>query len=135
MTMFTLSKTELEKLQTDVYQNPEKYEMIFVGNIVPEIDNHFMKKHERDLQYAKFEERTYWYKLLNNQYCPTENTLPFFNEFTAYKDWAETVEYNALNTLKFAINKLLIDMEDTHVDDSKIKNLKKLVLKINREPQ
>jgi hypothetical protein len=41
MTMFTLSKTELEKLQTDVYQNPEKYEMIFVGNTVPEIDNHF----------------------------------------------------------------------------------------------
>jgi hypothetical protein len=45
------------------------------------------------------------------------------------------VEYNALNTLKFAINKMLIEMEDTHVDDSKIDNLKKLVMKINREPK
>lgn len=37
--MFTLNKSELEKLNEDVLANPEKYEMIFCGNDVPEIDN------------------------------------------------------------------------------------------------
>lgn len=38
MTMFTLDKRELEKLNSDILSDPEKYEMIFQGNTLPEMD-------------------------------------------------------------------------------------------------
>ena len=49
MKMFTLDKNELDRLQTDILQNPEKYEMLLTGNNIEETDSKRGTKRLRDL--------------------------------------------------------------------------------------
>ena len=76
MTMFTLDKSELEKLQADVLENPQKYEMILSGNTLPDIDLTKGHKLSRDLGDYKLGERIYWFRLINDGRCPIDS-LPF----------------------------------------------------------
>ena len=79
MTAFTIDKSELEKLQTDVLKNPEKYEMIFTGHSNEEFeDKDFltMRKRTNALQQEKMDEHEYWFRMINEGRCPLDS-LPF----------------------------------------------------------
>jgi len=91
MTLFTLNKSELEKLNADILSNPEKYEMILSGNTVEETDNITVYKRQRDLEDAKIDELEYWYRMLNDGRCPIDS-LPYAQDFRAYKEWADLIE-------------------------------------------
>ena len=49
--------------------------------------------------------------MLNDGYTKLD-TIPYVNRLNAYKDWMSGIEERALDTLKQAINQLLIDFED-----------------------
>jgi len=77
MTMFTLDKRELEKLNTDILENPRKYEMIFEGTNLPEMEKGFEYIHwVRDLGKEKHDELEHWFRIMNDGYCPID-TLPY----------------------------------------------------------
>ena len=126
LTMFTLNKSELEKLNEDVLSNPEKYEMIFRGHDIPEIDSYKVTKAQRDLALNKLDEYEYWYRTLNSGACHTD-TWTFNSEFKSYKEWAELIETKAMNTLRTAINKLIMDHENSTEYSGSLKNLVKFV--------
>lgn len=124
--MFTLNKSELEKLNEDVLSNPEKYEMIFRGHDIPEIDSFRIAKSQRDLLLNKMDEYEYWYRVLNDGFCPID-TWTYNSEFRSYKEWAELIETKAMNTLRTAINKLIMDHENSTEYSGSLKNLVKFV--------
>lgn len=106
MTLFIFDKSELESLHRDVIADPGKYEMIFAHQMTEDqkqIRNVSMKKDEWDLGDAKREEIEYWYRYHNGGYCPID-ALPWIQEFKAYKEWADRIEHNALNTMRAAIS-------------------------------
>ncbi len=74
----------------------------------------------------KLDEYEYWYRVLNNGYCPIDNWT-YSAEFRCYKEWAELIETKAMNTLRTAINKLLMDHENATEFSGSLKNLVKLV--------
>jgi hypothetical protein len=125
MTLFTFNKSEIEKLNRDVISNPEKYEMILM-NHTPEdetiIADRKMKKVDFDLGDFKRRETEYWYRFYNNDFCP-QDSLPWAQEYYEYKAWADRIEHNAINTLRTAINKILIDHENTEAFDGDQKRL------------
>jgi hypothetical protein len=84
MTMFTIDKKELEKLNTDILANPEKYEMLLVGNTIEEIDKVKVAQRTRDLDYAKLQEQDHWFRLMNNGRSRLDS-LPYAREFNEYK--------------------------------------------------
>ncbi len=88
MTMFTLDKNELEKLQIDVLSNPEKYEMLLSNYSVEIPDTKKSQKTDRDLDSAKRDELEYWFRVMNDGRCPLDS-FPYVSEFTAYKDWVD----------------------------------------------
>lgn len=49
LTMFTLDKEELQRLNTDLLENPEKYEMILQGDNLIEMENKLVFKNYREL--------------------------------------------------------------------------------------
>jgi hypothetical protein len=113
MTMFTLDKRELEKLNSDILSDPQKYEMIFEGTNLPERDTGIAFIHwDRDLGKEKHDELEHWFRIMNDGYCPIDQ-LPFAQEFREYKHWVDQIELRSLSTLRSAVNKLLLDHEQT----------------------
>ena len=126
MQMFTIDKDELEKLNDDILSNPEKYEMILRGAVQPEILERPTYKLNLERKWVNFEERDYWFRMMHT--CKSDiETLPYYDEFTAYKEWVDQIEMNALATLRTAINKLLIDHEHTPEHAGKLRKLVQLV--------
>ena len=105
--------------------DPEKYEMIFSNQMTEDEKTIFsrqMKKDDHDLGDYKRAEIEYWYRYHNNGYCP-QDTYPWIKEFNEYKAWADRIEHNAMNTLRSAISKILIDHENMNSFDGKLKKL------------
>lgn len=127
MTTITIDKDELDRINTDLLQNPEKYEMIFtMQDYAPgtfeDRDVRSMVKRQRALDQAKMDEHEYWFRLLNEGRCPID-TLPYAQEFNAYRGWADLIQYNATNQLRTVINKLLIDHENAKNFSGSLKSL------------
>jgi len=74
------------------------------------------------LRDIKQEEIDYWYRFYNNGVCP-DDSLPWVQEYNDYKSWADRIEHNAINTLRTAINSILLDHENMEVHDGKFKEL------------
>ena len=113
LSMLTVDKKELLKLQEDVYANPQKYEEIF--NKQDHIDwgqtRHFWFPHRRQDQEVRMNDNMHWHSMLNDGTNAVEN-WPYYRQYMVYKDWFEEIEKKALNTLKVAIAQLLADFDD-----------------------
>ena len=53
----------------------------------------------------------HWYRAINDGWSKLD-TIPYVNRMNAYKEWMEEIEDRALDTLKQAINQLLITFEE-----------------------
>lgn len=81
MTTITIDKNELDRINTDLLSNPEKYEMIFTmqgyePGTFEDRDFRQMVKRQRALNQAKTDEHEYWFRLLNEGRCPLDS-LPY----------------------------------------------------------
>lgn len=45
---------------------------------------------------------------MNDGMCPLDS-FPYAREFSAYKEWADRIETNAVDTLRMCIDKLLLE--------------------------
>ena len=111
--MLTVDKNELLKIQDDVYANPQKYESMFTA--VEPYDWGQMHlwaagRQERDHRLADYQ---FWHSMINDGTNSVEN-WPYYREYLNYKEWFDQVEDRALDTLKFAISKLLSDFDKEH---------------------
>jgi hypothetical protein len=107
LTMYTFDKKELEKLRDDLLANPEKYEQSLRSR--PQAKQPLGNK--RLIQAKKHEEYDYWFRVLNEGHLPYDS-LPYYKQLVAYRDFAEGIEQKALNTLKMTVQRLLMDFED-----------------------
>ena len=110
MTLFTFDKEELQKLRTDILQNPDKYQ-----EILSHETGHFGYKDERvDKPARKLEEYEYWYRVMNRGECPYFDTLPNYKFYQAYKEYVENVELKSVETLRLVVQRLISDFD--HLD-------------------
>ena len=67
---------------------------------------------------------------MNDGMCPLDS-FPYAREFSAYKEWADRIETNAVDTLRMCIDKLLLEgnkAENTKTyEGGKLSNLVKMV--------
>jgi hypothetical protein len=98
LTSFTFDKGELEKLRDDILANPLKYELALRSN-----DNG-QKSFGNKLQMKskKYDEYDYWFRTLNEGVLP-HDTLPYYKQLVAYKDFVDSIESKAFNTLKMTV--------------------------------
>jgi hypothetical protein len=54
------------------------------------------------------EEYEYWYRVINDGRAPVDS-LPYYRTYLSYKQFVDTIEEKALNTLKQTITRLLLD--------------------------
>ena len=119
MSVLTLDKEELLKLQDDVFKDPLKYEKMFTKVRTPAEDEwgngvHGLKiGHGGDTsrERAKLETYDYWFRVLNDGFSRLD-TLRYSNRYHAYTEWMSGIEEKALDTLKMAINKLLLAFDE-----------------------
>lgn len=52
------------------------------------------------------------------------DSFPYAREFEAYKFWADGIEEKAIDTLRFAVNSLLLDAEHAKEYDGRLLSLK-----------
>jgi len=71
----------------------------------------------KDTREAKIDDKVYWYRVLNDG-RHLFDAFPYAMEYEAYKLWADQIEDKALDTLKFAINQLLMEIEDSKKEKS-----------------
>jgi hypothetical protein len=93
--MLTLDRSELDKLQNDVLQNPDKYTQMFTKPEAP-VEN---LQNLRGRAEEKFEVGDFWWRMYNDMATPLDN-WPKRVEFDMYKAWAEDVEKSAIDTLR-----------------------------------
>lgn len=72
---------------------------------------------------------------------------PWRGEYSQYKDWADNVRYQSLDTLKLVVSKLLVEFEDNerignkvqefskNKEESKYSALNRLMLMLNEETE
>ena len=123
MTLLTLDKKELLKLQQDILQNPEKYEALLKMNQADETDPNKANKFNREMSELKLQEQEYWFRVINDGMNPLDS-FPYAREYEAYKFWAEGIEEKALDTLRMAVNTLLLDAEHAKEYEGKLISLK-----------
>jgi hypothetical protein len=64
---------------------------------------------------------------MNDGMCPLDS-FPYAKEFAAYKEWANRIEKNAVDTLRMCIDKLLLESQaEKKVFDGKLRNLVRIV--------
>jgi hypothetical protein len=110
LTTYTFDKAELEKLRDDILANPVKYEMALRSQEQNKGDQQFGNKLQ--MKVKKFEEYDYWFRTLNEGTLP-HDTLPYYKQLVAYKDFVDSIESKAFNTLKLTVQRLLNDFETT----------------------
>lgn len=49
--------------------------------------------------------------MLNEGHLPAQDSLPYYRQLVAYKDFMSEVETRAFNTLKLTVQRLLNDFE------------------------
>ena len=63
-----------------------------------------------NMRLKKREEYDYWFRIMNEGVLPTDS-LPYYKQLVAYREFAETVEARAVDTLKLTVQRLLFDFE------------------------
>jgi len=102
-----------------VYENTEKYENLFKTMA----DFHNVRNELLESTTKKEEEYEYWFRVLNEGYSPLDN-IKYKHELEIYKEFAKSVEKNTVNTLKWTINKLLMDFETNANVNNKVDEFK-----------
>ena len=105
MSVFTFDKGELEKLRRDLLADPHKYEKLFTRE-----QPTFEQPERFDIRKKKIEEYKYWFRIMNEGRVPHES-LPYYKQLEAYKDFVEHIEEKAYSTLKMTVARLLNDFE------------------------
>lgn len=59
----------------------------------------------------KREEYDYWFRVMNEGVLPSDS-LPYYKQLVAYKDFASQVEERAYETLKLTVQRLMLDFEE-----------------------
>ena len=98
LTTFTFDKAELERLRADILENPAKYEAALRFKR-PEKPHYGYKPIQK---LKKKEEYDYWFRVLNGGILPSDS-LPYYKQLVAYKDFIEQIESKALDTLKLTV--------------------------------
>ena len=119
MTALTFDKEELEKLQKDILTHPDKY-IELLTTVEPDEQQPFqLYSKVIDMKPLKLEEHEYWYRMINDGRCPLDS-YPYYKEFNAYKEWVDSIESKAYDTLLFTVNSLLLSLQDAkHTFDGK----------------
>ena len=114
LSAYTFDKVALEKLQKDLLENPQKYEAWFLAD--KELD-YFESKEYLD-PVGKFERADamaytweHWYRLINDGKFPKIETWPMKVEYHHYKEWADGIKHQALDSLKGVVARLLHDFK------------------------
>jgi len=119
MQVFTFDKVELEKLQNDLFKNPEKYEQMLKQDFEQDewlSGNDFGRFYEKK---NKLEDKQkYWYNIMNDGRLNSEENWPMRVEYFKYKQWMDDIKNKSLDTLKFTVSRLLNDFEN----DDKVGN-------------
>lgn len=95
-------------MQDDIYAEPQKYENLFTKQ-EPIDSGNFMHLWFRN-EDPRLSDQEFWYSMLNDN---TDNIRdwPWYKEYSAYKDWFDTIEDKALGTLKMAVAQLLAEFD------------------------
>lgn len=130
MQLFTINKEELTKLHDDMIANPEKWEMLFIGHEPYDIANvanlgnnpRHLLRNEDERGMARQEDYDYWFRFWYDGQCP-HDSLIYNRMATDYKNWVDMMELKAYDTLRAAINQLLIYHDDAVQFNGNLKNL------------
>jgi hypothetical protein len=97
----------LLNLRKDILENPEKYEKLITNrnHLYAVTDPVFIQ------QRLKEEEYDYWYRQINDGRLPKDH-IKYYKDLAMYKTFVDKVEYNAFNTMKLTISRLLQDFEN-----------------------
>ena len=104
--MLTVDKTELLKLQEDLYADPQKWTEILSQRERADWgqERHFWSLHRKEDHDVRFADYQYWQTLASSDGAPDAlENWPYYREYMAYKTWFEQVEDKALHTLKLAV--------------------------------
>jgi len=107
LTTFTFDKGELERIRSDILENPAKYEAALRAK-KPENPQYGYKPLTK---IKKHDEYDYWFRVLNGGILPADS-LPYYKQLVSYKDFVEQIESRALNTLKLTVQRLILDFEN-----------------------
>ena len=120
LSMLTIDKNELLKIQEDIYANPQKYEAMFTKQEPIDWGMTRHLKHPSRREDHRLSDRQFWHSMLNDGTESVEN-WPYYLEHAAYKGWFDRVEDKALDTLKRAVAQLLaqFDKKENKVFDGK----------------
>lgn len=115
LSMLTVDKNELLKLQEDLYKNPQKWTDILTKRERTDWgqERHFWANHRREDADVIFADKQYWQTMTSSDGAPDALiNWPYYKEYMTYKNWLEQVEDRALHTLKLAVSKLLADFDE-----------------------
>ena len=76
-----------------------------------EIDRPANMAHDGRRHQEKLAAYDHWYRALNDGFSLLD-TIPYVNRFNAYSAWMQTIDDRAVDTLKMAVNYLLLDFKD-----------------------
>ena len=126
MTLLTLDPKELERIYKDILDQPEKYQAMLKPDLVDTQDSAWVYKKNRDMATAKANEEEYWFRVVNDGRFPQDN-WPMAREYHAYKEWVETIEDKAYNTLLTCVQQAMIYVrkgQENATYDGKLSNLR-----------
>jgi hypothetical protein len=89
----------LERLRDDLLVNPDRYEKLLrlkVNRDAPVLGD------KLNMKIKKHEEYDYWFRVLNEGVLPAD-TLPYYKQLVAYRDFVDQVETRAIDTLRLTV--------------------------------
>ncbi len=99
MTLYTFDKKVLEKLRADILADPRKYELALRAKKEKPV---YGKGNNLAAKLKKHEEYDYWYRVINEGILP-EDSLPYYKQLVAYRDFVKQVESRAFETLRLTV--------------------------------
>jgi len=115
MQTFVFDKRALQKLKIDLIKNPEKYEAMLQAELKG-YDEEWDRSHDQHFTTKYYtnrdQNRAWWYKLYNDGIWPSHDNWPMQQEFYRYKLWADGIKSKSLGSLKYTVNKLLLEFEE-----------------------
>ena len=141
----------MKKLRRDLLENPEKYEEMLKRKADEEHEDSWLMEMDPgrygEHRTALWDDREYWHRLRMDGYCVKRrpDNWPKRVEYYKFKEWADSIEERALDTLKYTVSRLLLDFEDDaslenkvteftpETKESKQNSLKRLLVMLNEE--